>query len=1104
MVLMNRLLAGFVASCLLMLVSLVAQADEPARKVAFVAGGPSHGYGAHEHYAGCMILAEGIEKAKPGWETVVYRNGWPTDPNAFEGCDTIVMYSDGGGGHPVIPHLEQVQALADEGVGVVCLHYAVEVPKGEPGDHFLNWIGGYFETHWSVNPHWVANFETFPNHPISRGVKPFRIDDEWYYHMRFRPEMEGVTPILSAVPPESTLSRPDGPHSGNPDVRKTVGQPQHVGWASERPNGGRGFGFTGGHVHWNWSDENFRRVVLNAIVWTAHGEVPEGGVDEAPLTLEQLESNQDFQPPGDFNRDAIRERFNLTSSRSRRGAAPKPVFSSELVTRQTPGRALEINAEITGAKQLFLVVNDGGNGFGCDWANWAEPRLVGASGELRLTELNWRSATSDWGQAHKNKNANGTQMLIDGKAAEYGIGTHANSVIAFDIPEGYDRFVARGGLDDGGANQGNCGDQASVRFLVYTQEPATGGSQRDPEFALDGLDIHEGVEGTLFSSEPDLKSVTNLDIDHRGRIWVCEVKNYRGHNGERPEGDRILILTDNDGDGVCDETKVFYQGRDVDSAMGICVLGNKVIVSASPNVLVFTDENGDDVPDSKEVLFSNTGQPQHDHSAHSVLFGPDGKLYWNFGNTGRQVCDAAGNVIVDRAGNEVRDGGKPYFGGMVFRCDLDGSNFEVLGHNFRNNYEVTVDSFGTLWQSDNDDDGNRGVRINYVMEFGNYGYLDEMTGAGWQTPRTNMETDIPLRHWHLNDPGVVPNLLQTGAGSPTGITVYEGTLLPEVFRNQVLHCDAGPNVVRAYPVTSSGAGYTAESVDLMHGARDNWFRPADVCVAPDGSVFVTDWYDPGVGGHGQGDVERGRIFRIAPAGSKYEVPAFDLSSVAGAMKALENPNLSVRYMAYQAILGFGNEAAPALREAAKSDDLRFAARAIWLWALATDGANDAIDFCLTNSHPELRGMGLRLVRRLDLDVIPAVQAVVDDEDASVRREAAIALRFSKSDEMPGLWAKLAAKHDGQDRWYLEALGIGATLRWDECLESYIKTVGDWNTAAGRDVIWRSRAKATPALLAKILQTEGMTEEEQARYFRAFDFLTGPEKDQALESLLLGL
>src|SRR5205807_67426 len=214
--------------------------------------------------------------------------------------------------------------------------------------------------------------------------------------------------------------------------------------------------------------------------------------------------------------------------------------------------------------------------------------------------------------------------------------------------------------------------------------------------------------------------------------------------------------------------------------------------------------------------------------------------------------------VIDLDGNEVNNHGHPYRMGMVFRCDQDGSNVETLAWNFRNNYEVAVDSFGTLWQSDNDDDGNRGVRINYVMEYGNYGYRDEMTGAGWQTKRTNMESEIPLRHWHLNDPGVVPNLLQTGAGSPTGICVYEGTLLPKVFQNQVIHCDAGPSIVRAYPVVPDGAGYkVTQTVTVLDGSNKNkWFRPADVCAAPDGSLFVTDWYDPGVGGHGQRDLDR--------------------------------------------------------------------------------------------------------------------------------------------------------------------------------------------------------------------------------------------------------
>jgi type 1 glutamine amidotransferase len=198
-----------------------------------------------------------------------------------------------------MPHLDEFDKVLGRGTGLVCLHYAVEVPKGPGGERFLDWLGGYFETDWSVNPHWTANFTSFPDHPITRGVEPFAINDEWYFHMRFRPELEGVTPILSAVPPTETMSRSDGPHSGNPYVRKEVaaGKPQHVAWASERADGGRGFGFTGGHVHWNWGDDNFRKLVLNAILWTAQAEVPENGVGGDTPSREMLEANQDFPKP---------------------------------------------------------------------------------------------------------------------------------------------------------------------------------------------------------------------------------------------------------------------------------------------------------------------------------------------------------------------------------------------------------------------------------------------------------------------------------------------------------------------------------------------------------------------------------------------------------------------------------------------------------------------------------------------------------------------------------------------------------------------------------------------------------------------------------------
>ncbi len=294
--------------------------EDSKKKIVFIAGRPSHGYAGHEHKAGCLLLAKWLEEAFPNLDAVVHEHGWPKDPAALEGADAIVVFSNGGGGQPILPHLEEVDKLAKQGTGVAMLHYAVEVPKGEAGDRFLDWIGGYFETFWSVNPHWTARFESSPEHPVTRGLKPFEIDDEWYYHMRFRENMEGVTPILTAVPPDSTRERPDGAHSNNPTVRARKGMPEHVAWAAERPDGGRGFGFTGGHWHWSWANDSFRTVVLNGIAWIAGLEIPPDGVPSKTPTLEELEANQDYPQPENFNRQRVQDL--LDKWRQESAAAP--------------------------------------------------------------------------------------------------------------------------------------------------------------------------------------------------------------------------------------------------------------------------------------------------------------------------------------------------------------------------------------------------------------------------------------------------------------------------------------------------------------------------------------------------------------------------------------------------------------------------------------------------------------------------------------------------------------------------------------------------------------------------------------------------------------
>lgn len=622
------------------------------------------------------------------------------------------------------------------------------------------------------------------------------------------------------------------------------------------------------------------------------------------------------------------------------------------------------------------------------------------------------------------------------------------------------------------------------------------------ELSLNDLKVYDGLEVSLFASEPMFSNPTDIAIDARGRVWVCEAYNYRNalnpKNPVREKGDRIMILEDTNGDGKADKSKVFYQGTDVNAALGIAVLGNKVIVSCSPNVFVFTDENGDDVPDKKEILFTGIQGYQHDHGMHAFIFGPDGRLYFNMGNEGKTLLAPNGDTIRDIFGREVLTNGKPFRQGLALRCELDGSNVEVLGYNFRNNYELTVDPYGTIWQSDNDDDGNKGTRINYVMEQGNYGYTDEMTGAGWNTRRTNIEAEIPLRHWHLNDPGVVPNLLQTGSGSPSGIAMYEGTMLPAIFQGQMIHAEPGHNVVRSYVTTKDGAGYKAQIVNILESQQDQWFRPVDVTTAPDGSLFVADWYDPGVGGHQVGDLDKGRIYRITPPNTNYKIPSFDLSTPVGAAQALLIPNDDIRYQAWMALANFGDKAESALQQLWKSNHPRHRAQALWLLAKLKNG-DTYVQEALSDSDENIRITGIRVARRQHKDLIPIAKQLINDPSSQVRREVALALRSSKSAEAPALWAQIAAQHDGKDRWYLEALGIGAQGNEDAYFAAWQQQVGaNWNTPAGRQMVWRSRSKAAIPMLAQIIQS--IDEKEMLPYFRAFDFHTDPSKQQVLADL----
>lgn len=629
----------------------------------------------------------------------------------------------------------------------------------------------------------------------------------------------------------------------------------------------------------------------------------------------------------------------------------------------------------------------------------------------------------------------------------------------------------------------------------------TDSQKRSVEHALDGIELLDpDLEISLFASEPMMTNPTNMDIDAKGRVWICEAYNYRNtlnpRNPYNKKGDRILIMEDTDNDGKADKSKVFYQGEDINAALGIAVLGNKVYVSCSPNVFVFTDENGDDIPDRKETIFTGIGGLQHDHGMHAFVFGPDGKLYFNFGNSGNTLISKEGKPFLDDKKQVITGEGKPYREGMVFRANEDGTDLEPLAWNFRNNYELALDSYGKMWQSDNDDDGNRSTRINYVMDYGNYGFKDEVTGADWRVRRTNMEDSVFFRHWHLNDPGVVPNLLQTYAGSPTGIIFYEGSLLPAKYQNQIIHCDAGPNIVRAYPTSKEGAGFKASVLNILDGSkRDKWFRPSDITVAPDGSIFVSDWYDPGVGGHAMGDSLRGRIYRIAPKGVKYKVPTNDFNTATGATKALQSPNQATRYLAYQALKKMDSAAEASLKELLNEPNKAMAARAYWLLA----GQNSLwVNHASESQNEDLRVLSVRMARKFFKNPYEFLKEMSSDASIQVRREVALAIRHKNYSD---IWTNLASSYKGNDRWFLEALGIAANQDWDASLELLkAKEGADWLKKEHiKEIVWRSRGTKTMAYLSEIIVNE--QPKNRWKYYRAFDFQTGKDKNDILFNLI---
>ncbi len=490
----------------------------------------------------------------------------------------------------------------------------------------------------------------------------------------------------------------------------------------------------------------------------------------------------------------------------------------------------------------------------------------------------------------------------------------------------------------------------------------------------------------LVAAEPDLVTPTGLAVDARGRVLVVECHtHFRPPNYEGPPADRIRMFEDADGDGRFEKVTNFFEGTTATMNVGVHADGS-VYVATRNEIFRLRDTDNNGAADERTPIVRLETDGFYPHNGLSgFAFDFDGSVIFGLGeNLGSKF------KLVGKDASLAGD----FEGGQVYRCRADGAGLELVAFGFWNPFHVALDSFGRLFAVDNDPDSLPPCRLLHIVPGGNYGYR-------YRNGRKGVH---PFTAWNGELPGTLPMVSGTGE-APSGLVAYESDHLPSDYIGDLLVTSWGDHRIERHRLEPRGASFQSLSESIVKG--DENFRPVGIAVAPDGSVFISDWVLKDYEIHRHGRLWRLSAVKPEPA----ERPSDPVQAIHAAHRPLRER--AARVLAAGGASGLAElarlareddsprvraVAVEALSSASKADEVRNAAqqdadagvRALAVRRLPAEV--DVVDLTSLAEAPELRAEALRRIR--DRAQQSVLWEAVSDLDAFIAEAARVGLARS--------------------------------------------------------------------------------------------------------------